>query len=429
MCPDFEEFISLSKIIISTFRTTMQKELSKEEEFPQLTMENFNSVFRERFKEYALTCGSAGHIIITGKNEVMEKRERYDRPIIPVSDPDDPTIITYQEDLSRYIFEDNGRGDKKFERYEKKYNELMEGKKRLMYKLLSSADVTVKTALTTSPGYQQYFDSYDIHGMWMLTEQVCMGRGAISIYSIIVRLLQLKQQDTYYVYERDFKRTVQDLIAQGSPLEVLNKMINALFILGLDQEQFKEKLTQIYGNRNWPDLATLSAELHVFAEATQRMSNLKKDNNEGKIAAHAIKTEGGKRGAESGKPPRQCWNCGSFEHERWGCDKPMRTCGKCGQSGHMEKFCRWQPKKGEEGDKKAAEAANKKSDNPKKKGFAKGNGSKGNKVKARTRLLKKVLANIITADDDDEDNDSEEFDYPDVDDDVVADVVDVDEEA
>ena len=47
---------------------SLPKELSREEEsygLPALTMENFNSVFRERFKEYALTCGSAGKIIVT----------------------------------------------------------------------------------------------------------------------------------------------------------------------------------------------------------------------------------------------------------------------------------------------------------------------------------------------------------------------------
>jgi hypothetical protein len=341
-------------------------------------------------------------------------------------------MIEQEDPQGALVFADSARGDRKYENYERKYEELINGKKKLISKLLSKADTTVRAALMTSPGYQQLFDSYDIHGLWQLTEQVCMGRGAISVYALIVRLLQLKQQEEYNVYEKEFKRLQSDLVAQGNAQDVLSKVFNALFILGLNQEQFKEKLNTIYGSRDWPDIAVLSAELHIYAEATKRMSELRKDNNEGKIAAHATKTN------EQVGPRKQCWNCGSFSHQKWGCDKPMRTCARCGKSGHMERFCLSYVKREEEGGRKQTEVAQaSKNDKPRFKGYSKRGttGSagvpKGNKSKARTRLLKKVLANLINAEDDDneEEEDDDEFVYEDDNEDAVADIVDVEEEA
>ena len=126
----------------------MSQKLSAEERddgLPELSMENYN-LFREKYKEYALTCGSAGNIIITGIDEVMRTPRRNMRAMHMIQDPNNPgQQIEVEDPAGAFIFDNTARGDSQFERYEKKYDELMNGKKKLMFKLLSKADTTVKS--------------------------------------------------------------------------------------------------------------------------------------------------------------------------------------------------------------------------------------------------------------------------------------------
>jgi hypothetical protein len=75
------------------------------------------------------------------------------------------------------------------------------------------------------------------------------------------------------------------------------------------------------------------AELHVYAEATERMKSLTKDNNDGLIQAN-------KTTSESNNITRGCWNCGSLSHIKANCPKPPSLCGNCKKRGHIDKFCR-----------------------------------------------------------------------------------------
>jgi hypothetical protein len=54
------------------------------------------------------------------------------------------------------------RGNKLFERYEKRYKEFKEGKKKLISKLLFCMDKEIKDSLRTSPGYQNAYDAFDL---------------------------------------------------------------------------------------------------------------------------------------------------------------------------------------------------------------------------------------------------------------------------
>ena len=66
---------------------------------------------------------------------------------------------------------------------------------------------------------------------------------------------------------------VVDLRAQGNAQDVLDMVFN--------QEQFKDRLTAVFGARAWPDFDVLSAELHLYAESTESIKAIKKDNNDG----------------------------------------------------------------------------------------------------------------------------------------------------
>jgi hypothetical protein len=371
---------------------------------PRLSRSNWNTEFRDAFKEYALTCGEAGEIIITGIDVPLERPRRNAR--------------NADGDL---IFPDDDRGDKAFERVEKRFEKLKEGKKRLISKLLLSMDKDVKDALTTSPGYQEFYDEFNLLEIWNLTQQVVLGRGAISVYALIVRLLKHTQDGAYTKYEKQFKEMAIDLRAQGNAQQVLDMVFNALFILGLNQDQFKDRLTPIYGARDWPNYLNLSAELNTYAEATERMKELKKDNNEGKVKAYGTRIENG--------DTRCCWNCRSKEHMRYDCKKPAHKCRACGKYGHMEEFCRSKEndmyekprgssererdnekrERGERGERREqGERKEKEKIMREKNSNEKGRKKMGNKASSKKRLLGKVLAQIAALESEDENSDDEE---------------------
>jgi hypothetical protein len=82
------------------------------------------------------------------------------------------------------------------------------------------------------------------------------------------------KESTYNIYN-----LILDLRAQGNADQVLEMMMNTLFILGLNQKQFN-------GRREWPVWRDLAGELHTCTEQTSRMTELRKDNNDGIVKAH-----------------------------------------------------------------------------------------------------------------------------------------------
>jgi hypothetical protein len=196
-------------------------------------------------------------------------------------------------------------------------------------------DRDVKDRVQSSPGYEEAYQTFNVLTIWLITEQVAaVSRGAVSAYAITSRLLRLKQTKEYATYSREFREAINDLIRQGTPEEVLQKLINTIFILGLNQDQFKDKLAVVYGQQDWPAYDEFAAELHIYAEATERMNNLKKDNEDGKIKANKAEHE------DNNAYTRGCWNCGSLSHIRYECTKPQHTCETCNKRGHLERFCR-----------------------------------------------------------------------------------------
>jgi hypothetical protein len=292
-------------------------------QIPKLTMTNWSTEFKDRFKDLALNYGDAGDIIITG----VENR--------PVR-PNQELVI---EGVRFYPNNDAGR--KRFEKDEQQWLKTRDNKKKLMSKLFLHMDKEIREKIQNAEGYNDAYEQFDLLRIWQMTEQVVIGRGAISIYAITAKLVKLKQTGDYTRYTKEFKDLVHDLRNQGNAEEVLNRMIDTMFILGLNQEQFKEKLTVVYGRRDWPNIDDFSAELHMYVEATDRLksiNNNKDDDNaikDGLISANF--TNPGSYNSNNNK--RNCYNCGGRDHIKPECKKPAHVCTICGKLGHIEKFC------------------------------------------------------------------------------------------
>lgn len=378
----------------------MENKKDKESNLPTLTKENWTE-FKEAFKIEALGHGEAGDIINRNQNIVLVEPRRDARQVLQGPGPDG------RPHREVPIYEPNERGDKLFERDEKRYRALMDGKKCLIRKLLSSMDKEVKDAVMSCNEYAPLYTAYDILGLFNLTEQTIVGRGAISIYTVVAKLLSLKQSNfsSFASFQRQFKETVIDLRQQGNAEELLSKIFNALFILGVDQDQFKDKLSDIYGRRDWPGYQELSQELHTYAEAKDRMQELKRSNNEDRVNANV---------ANPNISGPTCWNCGEHGHTSRLCRKAKHTCATCGRT-HLERFCEQAIAAG----KQPREESKQREDTSKKPIASTSEKKKASNLKtsSKARLVKKILAGLLEVEgqanggeaDDDDDDDYEEL--------------------
>jgi hypothetical protein len=284
---------------------------------PRLTKSNWSIEYKNAAKCLALNYGEAGEIVLSGTDIVMARPDRNDH-------------VTYPDDQ---------RGDTKYGKDLERYNKLKDGKKKLMSKFISTMDKEVYDEISNDQTYDAIMQSFDLLKLWNLMEQVCVGRGAVSVYTVITRLLRLKQDgDQFISYNKTFAELVVDLKQQGNSDEILKKILNALYIIGLNQEQFKDVLTPIYGKQDWTDRDVLSKELTIYAESTSRMKTLlTKDNASGVVTAHKSEFLGA-----------GCYNCGSTAHMRSKCPEKPHKCSNCGKTGHLEKFCRKTNRKEEE---------------------------------------------------------------------------------
>jgi len=297
---------------------------------PRLTRLNWNSEFiKSAFKDMALNYGEAGSIIIRDQDIVLREPD-YDMLVL-IPDPNNPEQLIPGD---QRFYPNDAIGWRRFERDEKRYSKLKENKMKLLNKLFEAMEREIRDKMTQSPGYQAAYDGNDLLALWHMAEQICVGRGAVSVYQLVFRIMRMSQKEEYTSYAKEFKDAVTDLRRQvnGNNFEeLLNIIMNVLFIIGLNQDQFKDRLTEIYGTRNWPAYEVLSAELEAYVENIEKVDNLKR-GDEGKIKANAAKfmEEGYREG---------CWNCGSTDHFKRECKKALVTCEICGGRGHLAMFC------------------------------------------------------------------------------------------
>jgi hypothetical protein len=94
-------------------------------------------------------------------------------------------------------------------------------KKLLLSTLLETMDRSIKDQLITTPGFDKAFNKFDHLEIWRMTKQVCVGRGAVSVYSQILKLLHCKQVGTNYPkFEKEYKDLLREVFAQGNAEEI-----------------------------------------------------------------------------------------------------------------------------------------------------------------------------------------------------------------
>lgn len=319
----------------------MSNEEENNSKLPKLTMGNWATEFRDAFKDYALGLGEAAEIIISGEDRGVDGDVREPTPDMRVLVVDEEHPGQFIEgDEFRYPHAQNAisaNGWKLFERDYERWRLRKTSKLKVISKLLISMDREVRNRVEAANGFNAAYQRADLLALWNMTEQTVRGRGAISVYSLTARFFRMKQKgpEDWARYAKEWRGTVEDLLRFGAPEDVLNAMFNTHLVMSVDQTQFKEKLTPIYGRNNWPAYADLMLELNTYAANTERMKEFQGDDKgEGKEKAYETQANTGNKGKGG------CWNCGSYKHLRSECPKPPNKCNECGKMGHIEKYCR-----------------------------------------------------------------------------------------
>jgi hypothetical protein len=424
--------------------TSKLAEAERRKSLPRLLKKNWNSEFKPAFRDLCLSYGEAGMIIINEEDLVLRRPEFDMMQLVPdpnwvppANDPNQPAPLVPG---NQRVYPNTNLGYSMFMRDEKRYLDVKNNKMKLMNKLFEPIEKNLRDELTQIPGYDEAYRQLDLLQLWRLIEQSCVGRGAVSIFQLVARILGMKQNGgSYTSYAKNFKDSVTDLrrqVVNNNYEDLFNIIMDVVFIMGLNQEQFKDKLKDVYSQREWPHYNEFSNTLQEYVENLNRMENLKAagdDDKDGDVVANAVDAGGG-----------ECYNCGDTDHLRNNCPKKRTKCPYCGKLGHLEKYCfqkeNDEKEETEERKKKAVVrgggASNK--DEKRKVAFKKKISSpnnrkavKGGKKKTRpsnksvknSKIIRKAVAHLVsqlaaeTEMKNDDDDDQEEEDGEDEDDD------------
>ena len=164
-------------------------------QIPRLSKSNWNTEFKEAFKNLALNYGEAGDILITGRDPHFVQPVRDQQAFR--QDADGNPMRNQRGELvmidGQRRYPDGEAGQRAFEEDRKRWQRLRENKKRLISKLFLLMERDVRDKVVTSEGYERAYAAYDLLALWNITEQVVMGRGNVSVYALTARLLSLRQ--------------------------------------------------------------------------------------------------------------------------------------------------------------------------------------------------------------------------------------------
>lgn len=362
----------------------MEEENHSGVRLPKLSRTNWVTEFRDAFKDYALGLGEAGQILAQGVDNGVNGDTRVPTfDMVPlIEDPNNRGRMIPDPNPQHRKYPNDQVGVRLFENDLKEYKALKASKMKIISKLLLHMEKDIRDKVEAQQGFANAYRDANLLALWQMTEQVVQGRGAISIYSVTTKFLTLKQggPDDWPKFAKEWRGLHADLMRFGDAQAVLEAIVDTYFVMAVNQEQFKEQLTTIYGANNWPHHDVLMAQLNTYAENQQRMKDLKRETGDGKIQSYPTDVQERKK--------KQCFNCGSTEHLKWQCQEPPHQCKDCGRN-HLEKFCLnvETGKKKVSGEKKAKEAKEGK-------GKLLTKNPKTNKAKNRKKVIKKAISYI-----------------------------------
>ena len=273
---------------------------------PKLTKKTW-IIFRDYLLDnYVMDCGEAGEDLAS-----VEAGGR-----VP-----EPRVKPRRED-----FTNDARGDQRYNSSEKQFNVYRRGAGKIISMILTQADSDIKDKIKTSAEFKVLRRNMDHIGFFRLAEQLCVGRGELTIAASILELISCQQRDrTFPSYQRDFTELATK-INRFDAEEFRRHLLNAIFVKGVNQSQFPSQISEVLGLAVFPEYRDLMLKLSTFAENTAIHKDLIKTDGDNSI--HAFKAG----------PNIVCWNCDTVGHIWTDCPKPHHVCKNCHRV-HLEKFC------------------------------------------------------------------------------------------
>lgn len=207
----------------------------------------------------------------------------------------------------------------------KRYQEKLDKTKRelqaLCGVLMGMVDDELSDKLRADEEFDRIYKAQDLIELWKLVEKHGLGQTKNSGCLQISKLLHMEQGKGQFIkYMKEYKDGVAAILAQwkGKESELLTMIFDTKFLLGVDQEQFKDQLSAIYSLEKWPTLNESSAQLARVVTTKANLESMRKEETDVQVSAMkaAMKAEkgakwdkaakwdkGGKRGREK-TPPR-----------------------------------------------------------------------------------------------------------------------------
>ena len=140
----------------------------------------------------------------------------------------------------------------------------------------------------------------------------------------IIKLFRLKHDKNVSAYITEYRtRTTRILKKQPEAKELIEALLDGLFILNLNQAEFPQIISEIYRKEKFPGREELMSELSRYETTVNQVARLTKDG-QGVTANLATRS-------------RVCWNCNTSHGGK--CKKPPVLCSKCHKLGHLPTYC------------------------------------------------------------------------------------------
>lgn len=315
-------------------------------EIPVVSAETFVELeFEEKYIYYAQKFGHAGTELETRQPYVEQDFFRDVNPIVTmqVANPDygkpnAPANTPAEIDVTGRLKDlDSERYKSKLQMAVRSYDTYTRQKKELCNDLMLHLDKSLRAAVTQHKDYAAAKRADDIITLWDIVVDSATGKGAHSVYVLMMRFLNVKMKGTspsdFTDYVKKYNDIVADMTKIGTAQVIYDTLINAKFVEGLNAEVFVDQIRNIMGQSVWPQYRTLQEELTRYMNASKGIAGtiMRKDNPEG------VQVNVGKISDFKGT----CYNCGAYpaKHRAAECNKPKHKCNICGHYGHLEDYC------------------------------------------------------------------------------------------